>query len=1781
MKHFYKHLVCIAISIVAGTGLSPLYAQYITTIAGTGVAGSTGDGSLAIAATVIQPNAAVMDGLGNVYIADFAASRVRKINTAGVISTFVGNGTASTTGDGGPASAATVNQPYGIAIDALGNIYISEYSGGVVRRVNTSGTISTWATGLTNPAGLSLDGAGNLYIADWGAGKVIMVSSGGTPSVFAGTGTLGYSGDGGPATAANLGHVSGVAADGSGNVYIAVQDGDRVRKVNSSGDISTVAGTGTPGFSGDGGLATAALLHKPTSCAVDAAGNLYIADETNLRLRKVTYPAGTIETISGTGIATFNGDAILASTANISPNFVSVAATGELYLTDGARVRRICIGGLPTVDPITGSNIVCQGGNTTLADVTPLGTWSSSNTTIATVSAFGVVSGVATGTTTISYTVTNSCGSVSATMEMTVNTVPIAGTILGPDAVCAESNITLASSVTGGSWSSVNTAVGTISATGILSGLSAGTTNISYTVTNTCGTTAATKIITVNVTPAPISGLDNLCVSSTTTLGTTPAGGTWSSPSAHVNVVGGTVSGLSPGTAVISYTLPTGCLRTTTVTVNAPIGSMSGSLTICAGAMTFLSHTTTGGTWASGNLAVATAGTNTGIVTGVSAGTADITYTAGGCTTSSVVTVSTGTLADPGTLSGATPVCAGSTNTIVSTIGGGSWSTSDAAIATVNTSGVVTGVAGGTATISYTVSNSCGAVSALTTVTFNAPSAITGALTVCEGATTGLSSATLGGTWSSATPGIADVGATTGVVTGIAAGTAVISYFEGGCYTTAILTVNPLADPGSVTGPNTVCTGATITLTDATPGGSWSSSAILVATVGTDGVVSGIAAGTATISYTVSNSCGPMAATMDVTVNTLPDAGSISGAASVCVGASTPMTNAVAGGTWSSSSTAIATVGTNGLVLGVATGTVDISYTTANGCGTSTTSNTITVNPLPAPIAGATTVCRTFTVTLTDATAGGTWSVAGPNASIDATTGVATGMSAGTAIVSYALPTGCGVAAIITVNPSPTAITGGSSVCEGLTLTLTDTTSGGTWSSSSAAATVSGILGVVTGASAGTATISYTLSNGCYATKEVTVYLSPGPIAGPSSVCRLSTITLSNSVPGGTWQSSSPGVLIVGSASGVVTGMTVGTAFVVYKMPGNCTTMTPVTVLSAPAGITGVPYVCEGSTTTLANPTYGGIWISSNTAVAEVVTPAGIIGGISAGTTTITYVMPNGCYKTSTFTVNPTPSSITGPTELCSGQSGTYTGVPSGGVWTASVPSSLVIGFTSGIATGATAGESVVTYRFASTGCKRTYTMTVNASPSLITGTGTVCEGGSTTLLSSTPLTGTWSSSNTAVATVPTAAGLVNGVAAGTAVISYILPPSGCYKTAVVTVNPLPTAITGPGAVCDGDTIALASTTPGGSWTSSATGTATVGASSGTVTGVAAGTTNITYSLSTGCKRTTVVTVNTLPYPGLLSGSHAFCEGTSVTLTATVGGGTWSSTTGATSIGTSGVVTGTGGGLDTIVYTVTDVCGASTVLHPVTVNALPVVGAITGADELCVGQDITLATTPHGGTWSNGATGAATVSATGVVTGVAAGTATISYTRTNGCGSSSSTRDITVNALAVAGSVSGIDSFCIGDTATLTATVPGGEWISKHFWIANAVGADGKVAALYPGSADIWYIVSNSCSADTATHTIVVRTQLECETAVHDYAGHEETALSLFPNPSLGAVTIEAGVPGILTIATVDGRTVDSYSIGKNATTITLSKSLSNGIYICRFVANDGSRKTTTLSLQR
>lgn len=422
----------------------------LTRVAGTGQYGFSSDGGPAVNAELEWPAGIATDGAGNVYIAENAAHRIRKVSPQGVISTVAGTGTAGYSGDGGPAVTAQLNWPVGLALDSSGNLFIADVANQVIRKISPRGVITTVATGLNDAEGVAADAAGNLYITDYsindqdccevqysgrvvktspngamstivdldqpegvavdsagnvyvadpmgmgllkippsgiasavtnlaainvavdssgnlyfsdGASKLVRVSPAGSIANLVGDGAPGnYWGDNGQATDAGLSIPIGVALDNRGNLYIADSGNNRVRKVAPDGSISTIAGNGTFGFSGDGGPATEAELASPTDLAVDGSGNLYIADRRNNRIRKVSAD-GTISTVAGRG--DYNsplgdgGPAVSAALAN--PCGVAVDAAGNLYIADTYffLVRKVSPEGIITT--IAGSDYYVPG----------------------------------------------------------------------------------------------------------------------------------------------------------------------------------------------------------------------------------------------------------------------------------------------------------------------------------------------------------------------------------------------------------------------------------------------------------------------------------------------------------------------------------------------------------------------------------------------------------------------------------------------------------------------------------------------------------------------------------------------------------------------------------------------------------------------------------------------------------------------------------------------------------------------------------------------------------------------------------------------------------------------------------------------------------------------------------------------------------------------------------------------------------------------------------------------------------------------------------------------------------------------------------------------------------------------------------------------------------------------------------------------------------------------------------------------------------------------------
>ena len=272
----------------------------ISTVAGTGERGFSGDGGPAVDAQLHYPAGVAVDADGNLFFSEYFNNRIRRVDSSGTISTVAGTGEEGFSGDGGPAVDAQLHYPAGVTVDADGNLYIADFANLRIRKVDPSGTITTLVALSGAPTGMSMDAAGNLFYANSTYSRIRRVEPSGTITTIAGIGRWGFSGDGGPAVQAALAAPSDVAVNAAGNLFIADENNHRIRRVDSSGIITTIAGTGERGFSGDGGPAVQAQLNSPGGVAVDEDGNLYIADTENNRIRKID-PSGTITTIAGSG----------------------------------------------------------------------------------------------------------------------------------------------------------------------------------------------------------------------------------------------------------------------------------------------------------------------------------------------------------------------------------------------------------------------------------------------------------------------------------------------------------------------------------------------------------------------------------------------------------------------------------------------------------------------------------------------------------------------------------------------------------------------------------------------------------------------------------------------------------------------------------------------------------------------------------------------------------------------------------------------------------------------------------------------------------------------------------------------------------------------------------------------------------------------------------------------------------------------------------------------------------------------------------------------------------------------------------------------------------------------------------------------------------------------------------------------------------------------------------------------------------------------------------------
>jgi hypothetical protein len=378
MKNILPYFLCLS-GFSIFTLVTNAQSPAIITVAGSGISGYSGDGMSATSATMKNNTSVAVDAVGNIFIADYYGNRVRKVSTSGIITTVAGNGMAGYTGDGVAATATELNNPQNIIVDGIGNIFIADYLNNRVRLVDTSGIISTIVGNgtlgysgdgsaatlaqLNNPVCLALDESGNLFIADEFNNVIRKVSPaiGGTISTVAGNHTGGFSGDGSAATLAKINTPTGITVDGAGNLFITDQYNQRIRKVDVAGNIHTVAGNGIAGYTGDGVAATTTELNNPARVAVDGAGNIYIADQYNNRIRFVDAVSGIMTTVVGTGIGGFTGDMGPATAAEINwPTDIVIDASKSLFISDynNNRVRKVT--SYPIAAFTTPSGVTCQ-----------------------------------------------------------------------------------------------------------------------------------------------------------------------------------------------------------------------------------------------------------------------------------------------------------------------------------------------------------------------------------------------------------------------------------------------------------------------------------------------------------------------------------------------------------------------------------------------------------------------------------------------------------------------------------------------------------------------------------------------------------------------------------------------------------------------------------------------------------------------------------------------------------------------------------------------------------------------------------------------------------------------------------------------------------------------------------------------------------------------------------------------------------------------------------------------------------------------------------------------------------------------------------------------------------------------------------------------------------------------------------------------------------------------------------------------------------------------------
>ncbi len=480
----------------------------------------------------------------------------------------------------------------------------------------------------------------------------------------------------------------------------------------------------------------------------------------------------------------------------------------------------------------------------------------------------------------------------------------------------------------------------------------------------------------------------------------------------------------------------------------------------------------------------------------------------------------------------------------------------------------------------------------------------------------------------------------------------------------AMITVNPLADAGVLSGHSHMCAGSSDVIVSTMPSGSWSSSNTAVATITGTGNIHAVAPGLTTISHIATNSCGADTATFDVTVDGPITYAPVTGPSTVCVGSTINLSNAYPGGTWSVNN-ANASVSATGIVGGLAAGAVTVKYVYSNACGSDSATTVVTVEtPLSAgTVTGVDTICSGTLTAFTSTGTGGIWLSSNNDvATIDLANGMATGRGQGTAVISYMVANSCGGSVAthsLVVERTASMIVGSDSVGIGMTEVLMDSVMNGTWTSSDPTiASVNAATGVVHGNTEGSTVVTYEVTNVCgLSSANITIYVgtpgAAGIITGPDTVCAGASITLIPSVAGGVWTSSNASASV--NASGLVTGLIGGKRdtikYTVTDGFGSSSVSKVIYINQAPVDtVTGPTDIALGTAYTLHNTYPGGVWTSSNPSAVNFIS-ANTFVVITRGVTNLYYTVSNACgTHTDTFVVN-LPIIITGVNNVTSGSS--------------------------------------------------------------------------------------------------------------------------------------------------------------------------------------------------------------------------------------------------------------------------------------------------------------------------------------------------------------------------------------------------------------------------------------------------------------------------------------------------------------------------------------------------